>query len=57
MPVPVQQVEITRAGVQLEQQVVVPTLIVDDEDDEEEKIVQKKPAPKVEAARKPKVEQ
>ncbi len=54
---PVQQVEISRAGVQLEQQVVVPTLIVDDEDDDEKEIVQKKVVPKVEAARKPKVEQ
>ena len=48
---PVQQVEKLQ-----EQQVVVPPPIVDDEDDEE-KIVQKKVAPNVEAACKPKVEQ
>ena len=53
---PVQQVEIQRAGVQLEQQVIVPPPIGDDEDDDDEKIVQKKSAPKGEAARKPKVE-
>ncbi|MBQ6943522.1 MAG: relaxase/mobilization nuclease domain-containing protein [Ruminococcus sp.] len=53
---PVQQVEIQRAGVQLEQQVVAPPPIVDEDDDDEE-IVQKKAAPKVEAARKPTVEQ
>ena len=35
---------------------VAPLPIVDEDDDDEE-IVQKKPAPKVEAARKPKVEQ
>ncbi len=57
VPVPVQQVEITRAGIQLEQQVVVSPPIVDDEDDDEEKFVKKKPAPKIEAARKLKVEQ
>ena len=49
---PVQQVEKLQ-----EQQVIVPPLIVDDEDDDEEKFVQKKSAPKVEAARKAKVEQ
>lgn len=52
VPAPVQQAE-----VQYEQQVVVPPPIVDDEDDDEEKFVQKKPAPKGEAARMPKVEQ
>ncbi len=50
VPAPVQQVEI-----QQEQQVVVPPPIDDEEDDDEE-IVQKKSAPKIEAARKPKVE-
>ena len=49
---PVQQVEKMQ-----EQQVVAPPPIVDDEDDDEEKSVQKKAAPKIEAARKPKVEQ
>ena len=52
VPAPVSQVEKLQ-----EQQVVVPPLIVGDEDDDEEKFVKKKPAPKVEAARKPKVEQ
>ena len=51
VPAPVQQVEI-----QQEQQVVAPPPIVDEDDDDEE-IVQKKPAPRGEAARKPKVEQ
>ena len=52
VPAPVSQVEKLQ-----EQQVVVPPPIVDDEDDDDEKIVQKKAAPKIEAARKPKVEQ
>ena len=48
---PVQQVEIPK-----EQQVIVPHPIVGDEEDDEEEIVQKKSAPKIEAARKAKVE-
>ena len=36
IPAPVQQVEIQRVGVQLEQQVIVPSLIDDEEDDDDE---------------------
>ncbi len=39
VPAPVQQAEVQRAGVQLEQQVVIPPPIVDDEEDDDDEIV------------------
>lgn len=39
VPAPVSQVEVQRAGAQLEQQVVVPPPIVDDEEDDDDEIV------------------
>lgn len=48
---------VSQAEVQHEQQVIITPLIVDDEEDDEEEIMRKKVVPKIEAARKPKVEQ